>query len=122
MNERYQSEHIGEPKDGDDPYERNNRWALYSSLIRGVDKVKLIAVWNGRGGQMKDRDARLVKHMVELMRDTGGPMEFINTAKYIHGFIDGAYDGLPDLSKPAAVVAPVKKKKDTITEARRKKM
>jgi tetratricopeptide (TPR) repeat protein len=122
VNERYQSEHVGEPKDGDDPYERNNRWALYSSLIQGVDKVKLIAVWNGRGGRMKDRDARLVKHMVELMRDTGGAMELINTSKYIHGFIDGAYDGLPDLSKPAAPPAIRRRKKDPVMEQRRKRM
>lgn len=122
VNERYQSEHVGEAKEWDDPYERNNRWALYCSLINGVDKMKLIAVWNGRGGKMKDLDARLVKHMVELVRDTGGAMEFINTSKYMHGFIDGAFDGLPDLNKPAAPGATLRKKKDTIMEQRRKKM
>lgn len=100
VDEYYQAENIGEPKDGDDPYERNNRWALYSSLMHGIDKVTLIAVWNGLGGRPKDRDARLTRHMVELMRETGGKIDTINTAKYIHGFIPGAFDGLPDLSKP----------------------
>ena len=102
--EMYQIENIGEPKNDDDPYERNNRWTLYSSLIRGIDKVCLIALWNGQGGgPPKDRDARLVRHMIEIMRDTGGSIEQINPAKYSHAFIDGAYDGLPDLSKPAPV-------------------
>ena len=102
--EMYQIENIGEPKNGDDPYERNNRWTLYSSLLRGIDKVCLIALWNGQGGGIpRDRDARLVRHMIEIMRDTGGSIEQINPAKYSHTFIDGAYDGLPDLSKPAPV-------------------
>jgi hypothetical protein len=47
-----------------------------------------------------------VRHMVELMRNTGGTIEQINTSKYIHSFIDGAFDGLPDLSKPAPVKTP----------------
>jgi len=35
------------------------------------------------------------------MRETGGKIETINTSKYIHGFVAGEFDGLPDLSKPA---------------------
>lgn len=101
VDEIYQIENLGAPKKGDDPYERNNRWALYSSLGRGIDKVRLIALWSAQGGQPKDRDARLVRHMVELMRDTGGVIEQINPSKYIHGFIDGVYDGLPDPTAPA---------------------
>jgi hypothetical protein len=45
VDEMYQLENLGIPKDGDDPFERNNRWALYSSLIRGIEKVRLIAEW-----------------------------------------------------------------------------
>jgi hypothetical protein len=101
VDEYYQLENLGEVKEGYDPYERNNRWALYSSLVRGIDKVTLIALWNGIGGKPKDRDARLTRHIVELMRETGGKIETINTSKYIHGFVAGEFDGLPDLSKPA---------------------
>ncbi len=116
VDEMYQIENVGSPKEGNDPYERNNRWALYSSLVRGIDKVRLIALWNGIGGRPKDRDARLVRHMVDLMRETGGLIETINSSKYMHGYIAGAYDGLPDLSKPTPVKPikqnkPVKKKK-----------
>jgi len=124
VDENYQSERLGPPKEGDDLYERNNRWALYSSLVRGVDKVRLIALWDGKGGRPKDRDARLVKHMIELMRETGGTVEQINSAKYIHSFVDGTFEGLPDLSKPVipVVAKSVKKKRDSISESRRKKM
>ncbi len=81
VNEYYQPDCVGLPKEGDNVHERNNRWALYSALARGIDKVRLIAVWDGKSEASKDLDARLVKHMVELMRDTGGMIEPINPAK-----------------------------------------
>ncbi len=90
VDEIYQIESVGMPKENDDPYERNNRWTLYSSLKYGIDNVKLIALWDGKGDLSKDRDARLVRHMVELMRDTGGMIEQINPAKYMNTFIDTA--------------------------------
>jgi hypothetical protein len=81
VNEFYQPDCVGLPKEGDNIHERNNRWALYSSLARGIDKVRLIALWDGKGEAPKDLDARLVKHMVDLMRDMGGIVETINPAK-----------------------------------------
>ncbi len=94
VEEFYQIESVGQPKEGDDPYERNNRWALYSSLGRGIDNVRLIALWNVHGDKPKDRDARLVRHMVELMRDIGGSIEQINPSKYLHTVIDNVLDRL----------------------------
>ncbi len=94
VDEQYQIENVGLPKPGDDPYERNNRWALYSSLGRGIDKVTLIALWNAHGDIPKDRDARLVHHMIELMRDTGGAIEQISTSKYVHRIVDNGLDRL----------------------------
>jgi hypothetical protein len=41
----------------------------------------LIAVWDGKSEASKDLDVRLVKHMVDLMRDPGGMIEPINPAK-----------------------------------------
>ncbi len=79
--EYYQPDQVGLPKEGDNVHERNNRWALYSALARGVDKARLIALWDGKGEAPKDLDARLVKHMVDLMRDVGGMVEHINPAK-----------------------------------------
>jgi len=94
VEELYQIENVGHPKEGDDPYERNNRWALYSSLGRGIDKVRLIALWNSHGDKPKDRDARLVHHMIELMRDIGGPIEQISTTKYLRNVINNMLDRL----------------------------
>ncbi|HNH25982.1 MAG TPA: TRAFs-binding domain-containing protein [Anaerolineales bacterium] len=83
VDEFYQLEQVGSPKKNGDPYERNNRWALYSSLVRGISKTTLIAVWNNVGGRAKDRDEYLTQHMVDLMRETGGKIEAINTTKYL---------------------------------------
>jgi tetratricopeptide (TPR) repeat protein len=105
VDEFYQIENVGQPKQGDDPFERNNRWALYSSLGHGIDKVTLIALWNAHGDKPKDRDARLVYHMIELMRDTGGAIEQISTSKYLHRISDDVPDRptnkrTPKLDKP----------------------
>lgn len=81
VDEFYQPDCVGLPKEGDNVHERNNRWTLYSALARGIDKVRLIAVWDGKGEISRDLDARLVKHMVDLMRDTGGMIEQINPGK-----------------------------------------
>jgi hypothetical protein len=81
VNEFYQPDCVGLPKEGDNLHERNNRWALYSALARGIDKVRLIALWDGKAEAPRDLDARLVRHMVDLMRDTGGIVEQINPIK-----------------------------------------
>jgi hypothetical protein len=81
VDEFYQPDCVGLPKEGDNVHERNNRWALYSALARGIDKVRLIALWDGKGEACRDLDAHLVKHMVDLMRDTGGMIEQINPMK-----------------------------------------
>ncbi len=121
VDENYQPERLGDPKAGVDPYERNNRWALYSSLARGVDKVRLLALWDAKSATSRDRDAHLVKHMIELMRDTGGAIELIDSAKYLHDPGDTTAQNPQHLSKPAATTV-TKSKKDSISEQRRKKM
>jgi len=113
--EYYQTEQVGQPKKNTDPYERNNRWALYSSLIRGVSKVALLAVTNNVSGRSKDRDEYLTQHMVELMRDTGGKVESINTAKYF-------YDDMESSSTTEKkAVAPSKPKKEAKKSAQKQK-
>jgi tetratricopeptide (TPR) repeat protein len=92
VDEMYQTENVGAPKKGDDTYERNNRWALYSSLGLGIDRVRLIALWNGQSDLPKDRDAHLVRHMMELTRNIGGTIEQINTSKYLYDFIDSVLE------------------------------
>ena len=81
VSEYYQPDNVGEPKEGDNVHERNNRWALYSSMARSIDKMRLIAVWDGKSEAPKDLDARLVQHMVELVRESGGIVEQIDPSK-----------------------------------------
>jgi tetratricopeptide (TPR) repeat protein len=110
VEEFYQSENVGAPKPGDDPYERNNRWALYSSLGRGIDRLRLIALWNTQGDKPKDRDARLVQNMIELARELGGSIEQISTAKYLHKTIDNVYARLMGGDASKADVKPLPKR------------
>ncbi|OQY33595.1 MAG: hypothetical protein B6I38_03410 [Anaerolineaceae bacterium 4572_5.1] len=96
----FQIDQLGSPKEGDDPYLRNNRWALYSSLLHGIDRVRLIALWDGKAA-MTDRDGTLVSHMVEEMRRLGGYVEHLDTTKFDYwqagGKVGAALDKLAGL-------------------------
>jgi len=82
VDEYYQVELVGNPRPEHDIFERNNRWALYSAMLRGVDNLRLIALFDDKRGDVHEtQDARLVKHMVDLMRDVGGQVEIINPSK-----------------------------------------
>lgn len=82
VNEYYQTDLVGHPKADDDVFERNNRWALYSAMVRGVDNLRLFALYDDKHSEDHcTPDARLVKHMIDLMRDGGGQVEFINPSK-----------------------------------------
>ena len=84
VDEYYQSELVGDPRTGDDLFERNNRWALYSAMMRGMDNLRLIALFDDKRGDIHaTRDAHLVKHMIDLMRDAGGQVEIINPSKLV---------------------------------------
>ncbi len=41
---------LGPTQEGEDPYERNNRWMLGAALRFGADKVNFVCLWNGEGG------------------------------------------------------------------------
>jgi hypothetical protein len=82
VDEYYQTELVGDPKPDHDIFERNNRWALYSAMMRGVDNLRLIALFDDKRGDIHaTQDAHLVKHMIDLMRDAGGQVEIINPSK-----------------------------------------
>jgi hypothetical protein len=101
VEEHHQLERLGPPKEDDDVFERNNRWAVYSSLQRGVEMVRLIALWDGKNVKQMDRDARLVKHIVDLMRDVGGQVEHINSAKFMQvDYMDKIFNSLSFPDKP----------------------
>lgn len=96
IDEIYQSEHLGQPKDGDNLFERNGRWAIYSALGRvGIENIRMIAVANEFVGDTKDRDVLLTSYMIDMMRNVGGVVEeFINPSKYIHNMINSALEQL----------------------------
>jgi tetratricopeptide (TPR) repeat protein len=50
------------------PYERCNRWLLYTALACGIDKVRFVCLWNGGGG---DRPGGTAHMYEEVMRRTG---------------------------------------------------
>lgn len=94
VDEIYQSEHLGDPEDGDNRYERNTRWALYSALGRvGIENMRLIVVANEFTFDTKDRDVLMTRYAIDLMRSLGGMVEeFINPSKYIYSVIDTALE------------------------------
>ncbi|HEY5731732.1 MAG TPA: TRAFs-binding domain-containing protein, partial [Anaerolineales bacterium] len=120
VDEFYQPDQVGLPKEGDNIHERNNRWALYSALGRGIDKVRLIALWDGKNESTPDLDARLVKHMVDLMRDTGGMVELINPFK-LSGLIEDAIKERRAASTEELVKPVIKKRKPRAKKATKKK-
>ncbi|MGB5636558.1 MAG: tetratricopeptide repeat-containing protein, partial [Waterburya sp.] len=73
-----QRERIGPVPVGDDPFERNNRWALYSSLGYGIDRIRLVVLWDGKGGDGKGGTG----DMVNQVRQLGGIVEHIDTTKF----------------------------------------
>lgn len=104
IDEIYQIEHLGQPKDGDNLFERNGRWAIYSALGRvGIENIRMVAVANEFVGDTKDRDVLLTSYMIDMMRNVGGVVEeFINPTKYIHNMINSALEELiKETNEPA---------------------
>jgi hypothetical protein len=66
---------LGPPEEGEDPYERNNRWMLGAALRFGADKVDLVSLWNGEGGDGPGG----TRHMMEEVRNKGGRTIWLDT-------------------------------------------
>jgi hypothetical protein len=62
------------PNDGD-PYERCNRWLLYTALAWGADKLTLICLWDGGSVDGPGGTA----HMYEEVRRRAGRVAWIDT-------------------------------------------
>lgn len=73
-----QPDRLGPVPEYDNPYERNNRWALYSTLMYDINRVRLIALWNGQGGDGLGGTA----DMVHQVRQLGGLVEHIDITKF----------------------------------------
>jgi tetratricopeptide (TPR) repeat protein len=75
---RLQPDHLGPVKIGDNVYERNERWALYSALIYGIDRARAIILWDG----IMDEAPGGPDHMLEQVRSIGGIAEHLNSSKF----------------------------------------
>ena len=73
-----QLKEIGAVPEGENPFERNNLWALSSSLIYGIDRVRLVVLWDGKKGDGKGGTGDMVKQVIQQ----GGIVEHIDTTKF----------------------------------------
>lgn len=80
-----QPDYLGRVKFGDNVYERNERWALYSSFIHGIDRMRLIALWDG----MMDDGLGGPDKMLDRVRQVGGITEHLNTTKFHYWKAEG---------------------------------
>ncbi len=94
-----QPDRLGPVPEGDNPYERNNRWALYSALEHTIEQIRFIVLWDGRGGDGPGG----TRHMVEEIRRFGGIVEHLDTTQFdywqttqrIDQAVDAAVEELP---------------------------
>ena len=56
---------LGPEPTGVDPYERNNKWMLYTALAWDSKTVRFIALWDGKGGDGLERMDRTVQDHAE---------------------------------------------------------
>ena len=68
---------LGRAPDGVDPYERNNKWMLYTALVWGSNNVRFIALWDGKGGD----DTGGTEHMFRTVQEHAGQVYHLDTTK-----------------------------------------
>jgi tetratricopeptide (TPR) repeat protein len=70
-----QPDELGPVPEGADAYERNNLWQLYTALSFGPERVRFIALWDGREGE----GAGGTRHMVDTVRRHAGLAYILDT-------------------------------------------
>ncbi len=68
---------LGPTREGEEAYERNNRWMLDAATRFGADKVDFVCLWNGEGGDGPGG----AQHMMEEVRKKGGRSVWLDTTK-----------------------------------------
>lgn len=68
-------EQLGPTPQSVDPYERCNRWLLYTALAYGIDKVRFICLWDGTGIVKPGGTA----HMYQEVKRRTGQVTWIDT-------------------------------------------
>ncbi len=72
------SEDLTEVLPGENPFARNNCWSLNSALMYGIEKLRLIVLWNGKGGDGPGG----TEDMVMRISEKGGTFEHIDTTQF----------------------------------------
>src|SRR6185437_3442275 len=68
---------LGPLRDGEDPYERDNRWMLDRASRFGADRLDFVCLWNGEGGDGPGG----AKHMMDEVSRRGGRTRCLDTTK-----------------------------------------
>jgi hypothetical protein len=68
---------LGPLPDGENAYQRENRWMLDAAARFGADKVDLVCLWNGEDGDGPGG----AQHMMQEVRDKGGGAVWLDTTK-----------------------------------------
>ena len=68
---------LGPLADGEDAYERNNRWMLDAAARFNADEVDFVGLWNGEGGDGPGG----TKHMMDTVQTSGGQTRWLDTAQ-----------------------------------------
>jgi hypothetical protein len=71
------SSELGPLQEGEDAYERNNRWMLDSALRLGDRKIEFVCLWNGKGGDGPGG----TRHMMDAVQSRGGRARWLDTTK-----------------------------------------
>ncbi len=72
---RIMPDEIGPLPDGVNPFERCNRWLLYTALSYGINNVRFLCLWDGSGGDGPGGTA----HMYEEVRRRTGQVTWLDT-------------------------------------------
>jgi hypothetical protein len=70
-------EELGPLPEGDDPYERNNRWMLKAAARFGGERMAFICLWNGEVGDGKGG----TKHLMDEAREKTPRVHWLDTRK-----------------------------------------
>ena len=68
-------EELGPLPAGANPYERNNLWLLYSAQVWGLEKVRFLCLWDGKGGDGPGG----TKHMYDTVKERAGKVWVLET-------------------------------------------
>ena len=72
---RVMPDELGPPPKGASPFERCNRWLLYSALALGQHKLRCLCLWDGGGGDGPGGTA----HMYDEVKRRTGRVSWIDT-------------------------------------------